>query len=156
MRTNIRTRRPTSAAVLLMILLLVAALPAGADTTGVGGIVTGMTSIGSSGKLAARITNPFNLTVSGYINFTTQNTNGGVTTTKYQYSLGPYGSQNFDASNPSIAFTSSSIGAQLSDLTGSNTATGYGTSSAPSCGGTPCDGGGGGGHGGTPTIPQNN
>ena len=125
-----------------------------ADTTGVGGIVTGMTAHGATGFLSARVTNPFNMTVSGQISFNTQNTNGSTSSITYQYTLGPNGSQNFDASNPNRPFSSSSIGAQLGDSTNSNTATGYGTSSAPSCGGTPCDGGGGGSHGGTPTIPQ--
>jgi hypothetical protein len=97
------------------------------DPAGHGGIVTGVTSNGSSGFLTARVANPFGVPVSGYINFTTQNSNGTTTTVTVNYTLLAYGSQNFSGS-PNTPFTSSTIGAAIQDSTGMNTATGWGNS----------------------------
>ena len=96
-----------------------------------------MTSRGNDGFLSARVTNPFNTNVSGYINFSTINQDGTTTTVNYTYGLGPHGSQDFVGLNYARPFNSSTIGAQISDAAGQNSATGYGTSYIN---GQPCGG----------------
>ena len=130
-------RRPLLAAVLVTLLLVLVPTAIYADTTGVGGVVTGMTSRGNDGYLSARITNPFNTSVSGYINFSTINQDGTTTTVGFTYTLSAYGTDHFVGVNNGRPFSSSSIGAQVSDTSGQNSATGYGTSYIN---GQPCGG----------------
>jgi hypothetical protein len=132
-----RAFRPFVAAALFVVILLVLPSSALADTTGVGGVVTGMTSRGNDGFLSARVTNPFNVAVSGYINFSTINQDGTTTTVNYTYTLGAYGTQDFVGLNYMRPFNSSTIGAQVTDAYGQNSATGYGTSYIN---GQPCGG----------------
>jgi hypothetical protein len=103
-----------------------------ADTNSHGGIVSAYTANSRAGTITVTVTNPFSIPVSGSVNWSTSTQSGTVNFN----SVPAYGSVTVTVTSSS-GFGSSTAGAQVSDSTGTNSATGWGMSSANSC--TTCD-----------------
>jgi hypothetical protein len=120
-------KRSLRYAITLLFFIAVSSTSALGDGSNHGGVVTTYSANGANGLLTIRVSNPFTIGVSGYVNYSVTgglaDGNSGTT----NFTLGP-GATITVTVNFGGNFTASTTGAQVHDSTGTNTATGWGNS----------------------------
>jgi hypothetical protein len=105
---------------------------ASSDTVSKGGIITFYSASGANGTLTIRVSNPFTVAVTGYVNYSVTGGLADGNNGNQNYSLLP-GATTTITVNLGGTFQSSTAGAGLHDSTNTQTATGWGNSTTGSC-----------------------